>query len=281
MNQLWTKPLPLHYATKAQRMESAVAQIAGSGSIPSVGTSRSGDDPGILAGVDQTRYQVYLEAVKKHPGDAFNSTVAGWKANDSLDLLRSMILLAKKKTTSTEESETLELMLKALDDPGAQWRECERLSRGNSLEKLIATRRTAILEENPRVNAARVADPVQAFFPLADHPQPIRWQEFRALAEGKKAIVLDARPEKIYGLGHVPGSLNLSREQFARDYAKEKPVLEADKDRAVAVYCNGLDCDDSKMVAGAFVKLGYRRVLIFKGGWTEWTFQHLPQEAKR
>jgi rhodanese-related sulfurtransferase len=74
--------------------------------------------------------------------------------------------------------------------------------------------------------------------------------------------------------------LNVSREEFAADYAIQKALLESDKGRLIAVYCEGLDCEDSQMVAGALVKLGYRRVLLFKGGWTEWTFQHLPREAQ-
>jgi len=138
-----------------------------------------------------------------------------------------------------------------------------------------------VLEENPKVNAAKISDPVQPSFSIADHPQLIGWEEFWALAESKKGVILDARTEAIYRQGHVPGALNLSREQFAGDYAKQKSTLETDKDRAVAVYCNGLDCEDSKMVSDALVKLGYRRVLIFKGGWKEWTYQHLPEEAKR
>jgi rhodanese-related sulfurtransferase len=149
---------------------------------------------------------------------------------------------------------------------------------GNSLEKLIASRRIAVFEMNPGIKAARNPGAVQTSFPVADHPQEIQWQAFWVLSEGKKAIVIDARPAKLYEMGHVPGAINISREQFAADYEKEKASVEADRERPVVVYCNGLDCEDSKMVSGALIKLGFRRVLLYKGGWQEWTFQHLPEE---
>jgi rhodanese-related sulfurtransferase len=283
VNQFREKPLPLRYETKQQRMETAVAQIAATGAShePASSAGKMGTKPGELTGVDQARYQAYLDALKKRPADAYNEVLIVWKWNDSADLQRSVISNAAKKVSSSEESEALELMLKALDDPGAQWQECERLGRGNSLEKLIASKRIAILESNPRIKAAKPTTSAVTPVASAAHPQNINWQAFRALAESKKAVILDARTEKIYRLGHVPGALNLPREGFASEYAKQKSALESQKDQPIAVYCAGLDCEDSKMVSDALIKLGYRRVLIFKGGWTEWTFQKLPQEVKR
>jgi len=210
VNQFREKPLPLHYATKQQRMEAAVAQIASR--APASSTGQAGMKPEQLTGVDQARYQAYLEAVKKRPADAFAETMAAWRWNDSVDLQRCIISHTSKKVTSTEENETLELMRKALDDPAAQWLECERLERGNSLEKLIASRRMALLESNPRIKAAKDLTAISLSFPTADHPQIIGWQAFRALTDSKKGVILDARPEKIYRLGHVPGALSFARE---------------------------------------------------------------------
>jgi rhodanese-related sulfurtransferase len=94
--------------------------------------------------------------------------------------------------------------------------------------------------------------------------------EFRALVAARSGLVLDARPAIFYGLGHVPGALNVAREHFARDYAAHRTALAAARSGPLAVYCAGPDCEDSRLVAEGLVKLGFRRVLVFRGGWEEW-----------
>jgi len=46
----------------------------------------------------------------------------------------------------------------------------------------------------------------------------VRLPEFRSSAEAKRALILDARPSVFFEQGHVPGALNLARDDFARDY---------------------------------------------------------------
>jgi len=129
-------------------------------------------------------------------------------------------------------------------------------------------------------SVAKVAETTEPI-PAADNkPHVIDLQEFREIVDGRKGVILDARPEIFHRLGHVPGALSLSREEFERDYAKQKSLLETNKNRTIAVYCSDSGCEDSQMVADALVKLGYQRVLVFKGGWGEWSSQKLPQEGK-
>ena len=109
-------------------------------------------------------------------------------------------------------------------------------------------------------------------------PRVIDLEEFEKLVQSKGGIVLDARPEIFHRLGHVPGALSLSREEFERDYARLRVALESSRDKAVAVYCSSASCEDSQMVAEALVKLGYRHLLVFKDGWSEWTHAGLPEE---
>jgi len=151
--------------------------------------------------------------------------------------------------------------------------------RPESLSLRYAPERRVLWEDNFVIEAARVSDPVHLAFPSADYLQSIDWQTFRALAKSRRGIILDARPEKIYRVGHVPGALSMSRADFANDYARLRASLEADKERPIAVYCTASDCEDSKSVGDALVRLGYRRVLIFKGGWAEWNFLRLPREV--
>ncbi len=100
--------------------------------------------------------------------------------------------------------------------------------------------------------------------------------EFRAAVDGKRALILDARPDLIFEQGHVPGALNLSRQDFARDYRRLSPTLKPALDKPVVVYCSGGDCHDSKLVANALLTLGFSNVSVFTGGWEAWSAAKLP-----
>jgi len=104
-------------------------------------------------------------------------------------------------------------------------------------------------------------------------------EQFRAFTEGKKGLVLDARPEIFHRLGHVPGALSLSRDDFEKAYAKVKDLLEKDKNQALVLYCATSSCEDSHLVQTALSKLGYTNVAIFTGGWAAWTQANLPEEV--
>jgi rhodanese-related sulfurtransferase len=101
---------------------------------------------------------------------------------------------------------------------------------------------------------------------------------FRQGVEARSGAILDARPEIFYRLGHIPGALSLSREEFDNDYAKLRPQLEKDKQQPIFVYCSDASCEDSQTVAERLGQLGYTNVAVFKGGWAEWGQAKLPQE---
>jgi rhodanese-related sulfurtransferase len=107
--------------------------------------------------------------------------------------------------------------------------------------------------------------------------QTIGLGEFRHLVQDHSALILDARASVFYREGHVPGALNLSRDNFARDYERLSLVLKAARDKPIVAYCSGGDCHDSKLVASALVSLGFTQVQVFHGGWEEWTKAGLPQ----
>jgi len=100
--------------------------------------------------------------------------------------------------------------------------------------------------------------------------------EFRAAVDAKQTLILDARPGLIYEQGHVPGALNLSRSDFARDYRRLGPTLKPAIDKPIIVYCAGGDCHDSKLVANALLTLGFSKVSVFTGGWEAWSAARLP-----
>jgi len=102
--------------------------------------------------------------------------------------------------------------------------------------------------------------------------------QFKEFVEQRRGIILDARPEIFYRLGHVPGAIPLPRDEFKKYYELHKNLIEAHKDRPIVIYCSGDSCEDSKLVATALKDLAYSKVSIFGGGWTEWKNQELSEE---
>lgn len=101
--------------------------------------------------------------------------------------------------------------------------------------------------------------------------------DFRTAAETKSALILDARPAVFYERGHVPGAMNLSRDDFANDYHRLAATLKAAQAKPIIVYCSGGACHDSRLVANALLSLGFSNVSIYPGGWEEWSAAHLAQ----
>lgn len=100
--------------------------------------------------------------------------------------------------------------------------------------------------------------------------------EFRSAVESKSALILDARPSLFFEQGHVPGALNLARDDFARDYRELAGVLQAAHDKPIIVYCSGGECHDSRLVANALLSLGFGNVSVFTGGWDAWSAAGMP-----
>ncbi len=100
---------------------------------------------------------------------------------------------------------------------------------------------------------------------------------FRTAVENKSALILDARPAVFFERGHVPGALNLSRDDFANDYRRLAPTLKTAQTRPIIVYCSGGECHDSRLVANALLSLGFNDVSVYAGGWEEWSADHLAE----
>jgi rhodanese-related sulfurtransferase len=105
--------------------------------------------------------------------------------------------------------------------------------------------------------------------------------EFRSAVEAKNALILDARPFVFYEQGHVPGALNLARDDFALDYRHLSAILQSSAGKPIIVYCSGGDCHDSRLVANALLTLGFSNVSVFAGGWEAWSAAGLPISTEK
>lgn len=125
----------------------------------------------------------------------------------------------------------------------------ERLQ--NSVQKLIETRS---MEQQPPVELSEM----------------LSLEEFADFVETKHGIVLDARPEIFHRLGHVPGALNLPRDDFENAYPSVRGQLEANFSQPIVIYCASSTCEDAELVKKALTALGFTRLMIFQGGWAGW-----------
>jgi rhodanese-related sulfurtransferase len=79
--------------------------------------------------------------------------------------------------------------------------------------------------------------------------------EVKALAESKKAVIIDVNGTESYKKGHVPGALD-----YAAIKDKLAEVLPKDKNATIVAYCGGPKCKAYQAAATAAEKLGYKNV---------------------
>jgi len=98
-------------------------------------------------------------------------------------------------------------------------------------------------------------------------------EELRRLLEQDAVTLVEALPAVQYEAGHLPQALNLPGTALTpQDAARLVP----DRARTVVTYCSGPGCSRSRVVAGAFVRLGYDDVRVYSGGKADWLEAGLP-----
>lgn len=108
-----------------------------------------------------------------------------------------------------------------------------------------------------------------------DRIKGIRLIDVKHLLLSPSSIVVDARSPAIYAAGHIPRAINIPR-NIATDHLDD--VLRGiSRSSIIIVYCSGLGCDDSAIVARGLSSIGFLDVRVFEGGWNEWTRE--DQEA--
>jgi rhodanese-related sulfurtransferase len=118
----------------------------------------------------------------------------------------------------------------------------------------------------------------ETFFSRADYPgiRLITIQEAEDLWAAGEAVVFDARPERPFREGHVPGARSLPAVESGQKLPAE--VLELARERTLVVYCEGGDCQSSLALAKRLHDEGFRDIRVMTGGWEEWKKAGLPEE---
>ena len=113
--------------------------------------------------------------------------------------------------------------------------------------------------------------------PVALPPAPtIELERFRAAVENKSALILDARPAPFFVQGHVPGALNLARDDFAHEYRQLSDVLKAVERQTDHRVLLGRYLSRQPSCSQCAMTLGFTNVSVFTGGWEAWSAAGLP-----
>ncbi len=108
-------------------------------------------------------------------------------------------------------------------------------------------------------------------------PQPekfrfIDYEETWAYYESKAAIFIDARRTKDYEEGHIRGAISIPywEEELALE-RMQKFRQETPSDHPIVVYCTrASDCEDSQELAAQLYNLGFKDLMVYRGGFPEW-----------
>jgi rhodanese-related sulfurtransferase len=96
--------------------------------------------------------------------------------------------------------------------------------------------------------------------PTMSELRTITRDELASMLQSGNVTVFDARTEDQYAAGHVDGAV-----LFAN------ATLPENKETTLVFYCGGLKCPAASKAARKALEAGYTNVLVFRGGWAEWS----------
>lgn len=105
-------------------------------------------------------------------------------------------------------------------------------------------------------------------------PEPVMLDQVRELVESRGALIIDARIRELYLDGHLPGAISLPLEDA--EAGIRALAAKIGPDRPLLVYCNGYGCPDSFELGKRLLQHGWKKVMVYEGGYPEWQDAGLP-----
>lgn len=102
----------------------------------------------------------------------------------------------------------------------------------------------------------------------------VNTKKTKEIFDRKVAVFVDARRSDQFAKGHIPGSINIYASEFAENIPK---VANIPRDKLIVVYCDGGLCELSHELANELVTFGFRKVVVYTGGWEEWSKTNYPK----
>jgi rhodanese-related sulfurtransferase len=110
--------------------------------------------------------------------------------------------------------------------------------------------------------------------PDVGRPIQIQISKVKTFFDAKAATIVDAREPADYEQGHIPGAINLPYDETVND--PEKLEKFDAQGKPIIVYCGGGTCELSMNLGWALVNAGKKKVVVFMGGWPEWSTSGYP-----
>jgi 3-mercaptopyruvate sulfurtransferase SseA len=113
---------------------------------------------------------------------------------------------------------------------------------------------------------------------LADSDQVYRLFQDPRYQQGL-VVFLDARDDRHYQQGHIPGAWQLDYYRYSDYLAAVLPVCMMAQE--IIVYCNGGDCEDSEFTALLLrdAQIPLDKIRIYAGGISDWRSKGWPIET--
>jgi rhodanese-related sulfurtransferase len=96
--------------------------------------------------------------------------------------------------------------------------------------------------------------------PTMSELKTVTKDELVTLIKTSDVAIFDARTEDQFAAGHVDGAV-----LFAN------ATLPENKEATLVFYCGGTRCPAASKAARKALEAGYKNVLVFRGGWAEWS----------
>jgi len=112
--------------------------------------------------------------------------------------------------------------------------------------------------------------------PDLDRPVQVELSTVKKFFDAGAALFLDARDPAEYEAGHIPGALRMTRDDALAEPESVRKLPAGGK--PIIAYCEGGTCEASLDLARVLVEAGYRKVLVYGGGFPEWAAAGHPVE---
>lgn len=128
----------------------------------------------------------------------------------------------------------------------------------------------------------------KAFHPRAPvlylHQEPLREGEVtmdRVEGEwGGDVIWIDARQDKLYAKGHIPGAFLLNEQGWSNQLYEIFEQLQ-DATKPMVIYCDSRACKASHKIADRMrLEIGFENVWVLRGGWPEYRERQKEREKE-
>lgn len=104
----------------------------------------------------------------------------------------------------------------------------------------------------------------------------INTTEAKQLWDKGAHLFLDARSEKDFEAGHIPGAFSLPQANMPEHMASLQGMLTPQQ--PLVAYCSGFDCDESLLLAIELKRMGFTNVVLYAGGMQKWREAGHPVE---